>query len=52
MTNSVLLVISVLVFLLLITGLVLMVREFMGMMEEASPEVKHWLDTSDDKKSK
>jgi len=50
MSNSILLVISVLVFLLLITGLVLMVREFLGIMEEASPEVKHWLDSSNDKK--
>ena len=52
MSTTVLLIISVLVFLLLITGLVLMVREFLGIMEEASPEVKNWLDTSNDKKSK
>jgi hypothetical protein len=50
MSTTVLLIISVLVFLLLITGLVLMVREFLGIMEEASPEVKHWLDSSNDKK--
>ena len=50
MSTTVLLIISVLVFLLLITGLILMVREFMGMMDEASPEVKHWLDTRNDKK--
>ncbi|MCE7505402.1 hypothetical protein LZG75_04030 [Polynucleobacter sp. IMCC30063] len=50
MSNTVLLIISIFVFCLLVTGLLLMVREFMGMMEEASPEVKHWLDTSNDKK--
>ena len=50
MSTTVFLIISVLVFLLLITGLVLMLREFMGMMDEASPEVKNWLDTSNDKK--
>ncbi|CAN1495176.1 FERM_F1_EPB41L2 domain containing protein [Burkholderiaceae bacterium] len=50
MSNTVLLIISIFVFCLLVTGLVLMVREFLGIMEEASPEVKHWLDSSKDKK--
>ncbi len=50
MSNTVLLIISIFVFCLLVIGLLLMVREFMGLMEEASPEVKHWLDTSNDKK--
>ena len=50
MSNTVLLIISIFVFCLLVTGLLLMVREFMGIIEEASPEVKHWLDTSNDKK--
>jgi hypothetical protein len=51
MSNTTLLFISIFVFCLLITGLYLMVREFMGEVSEAFPDVNEWLD-SDKKKKK
>ncbi|QWE13885.1 hypothetical protein [Polynucleobacter sp. AP-Sving-400A-A2] len=50
MSDSTLLVISIFVFCLLIIGLYLMVREFMGEVSDAFPDVNEWLDT--DKKKK
>jgi hypothetical protein len=38
------------VFGLLIIGLVLMVREFMGEFSDAFPEIAAWLNSSDKKK--
>jgi hypothetical protein len=50
MSNTTLLLISVFVFCLLLIGLYLMVREFMGEVSDAFPDVNEWLDT--DKKKK
>ena len=50
MSNTNLLLISIFVFCLLIIGLYLMVREFMGEVQDAFPDVNEWLDT--DKKKK
>jgi hypothetical protein len=51
MSNLSLLLISIIVFCLLIAGLYLMVREFMGEVSDAFPDVNEWLD-SDKKKKK
>ena len=51
MSNTTLLLISIFVFCLLITGLYFMVREFMGEVQDAFPDVNEWLD-SDKKKKK
>ena len=52
MSNTTLLLISVFVFCLMVIGLILMVREFMGEVQDAFPEVKEWLDTSSEKPKK
>jgi uncharacterized protein YneF (UPF0154 family) len=51
MSNTTLLLISIFVFALLVIGLYLMVREFMGEVRDAFPDVNEWLD-SDSKKKK
>jgi hypothetical protein len=51
MSNTNLLLISIFVFCLLIAGLYYMVREFMGEVQDAFPEINEWLD-SDQKKKK
>jgi H+/Cl- antiporter ClcA len=51
MSNTTLLLISIFVFCLLLAGLYLMVREFMGEVRDAFPDVNEWLD-SDQKKKK
>jgi hypothetical protein len=51
MSNTTLLLISIFVFCLLIAGLYYMVREFMGEVRDAFPDVNEWLD-SDKKKKK
>jgi len=51
MSDTNLLIIAVFVFCLLVAGLYLMVREFMGDVSEAFPDVNEWLD-SDKKKKK
>lgn len=51
MSNTVLLLLSIFVFSLLIAGLYYMVREFMGEVQDAFPDVNEWLD-SDKKKKK
>ncbi|NQW69064.1 MAG: hypothetical protein HQ457_01655 [Betaproteobacteria bacterium] len=51
MSDTTLLFISIFVFCLLVVGLYLMVREFMGEVSEAFPDVNEWLD-SDKKKKK
>lgn len=51
MNDTNLLIIAVFVFCLLVAGLYLMVREFMGDVSEAFPDVNEWLD-SDKKKKK
>ena len=51
MSNTTLLLVSIFVFALLVIGLYLMVREFMGEVSEAFPDVNEWLD-SDKKKKK
>ena len=51
MSNTTLLLLSVFVFSLLIAGLYFMVREFMGEVQDAFPDVNEWLD-SDKKKKK
>ena len=51
MSDTNLLLISIVVFCLLIAGLYLMVREFMGQVSDAFPDVNEWLD-SDKKKKK
>jgi preprotein translocase subunit SecG len=50
MSDTNLLIISIVVFCLLIIGLYLMVREFMGEVSDAFPDVNEWLNT--DKKKK
>jgi H+/Cl- antiporter ClcA len=50
MSDTNLLIIAVFVFCLLVAGLFLMVREFMGQASEAFPDVNEWLDQ--DKKKK
>ena len=50
MSNTTLLLLSIFVFCLLIAGLYFMVREFMGEVQDAFPDVNEWLDT--DKKKK
>jgi hypothetical protein len=50
MSNTTLLLISIFVFCLLIAGLYYMVREFMGEVRDAFPDVNEWLDS--DKKNK
>jgi len=52
MSNTTLLLLSVFVFFLMVIGLVLMVREFMGNVQDTFPEVKEWLDTKEDKPKK
>jgi hypothetical protein len=52
MSNTTLLLLSVFVFFLMVIGLVLMVREFMGDVQDTFPEVKEWLDTKEDKPKK
>ncbi len=51
MSNTTLLLVSIFVFCLLIAGLYYMVREFMGEVQDAFPDVNEWLD-SDKKKKK
>jgi hypothetical protein len=51
MSNTTLLLVSIFVFCLLIAGLYFMVREFMGDVQDAFPDVNEWLD-SDQKKKK
>jgi hypothetical protein len=51
MSDTNLLLISIVVFCLLIAGLYLMVREFMSQVSDAFPDVNEWLD-SDKKKEK
>jgi hypothetical protein len=51
MSNTTLLLLSIFVFCLLIAGLYYMVREFMGEVQDAFPDVNEWLD-SDKKKRK
>jgi len=50
MSDTTLLLLSIFVFSLLIAGLYYMVREFMGEVLDAFPDVNEWLDT--DKKKK
>ncbi|MCF8194466.1 MAG: hypothetical protein K9J38_00545 [Polynucleobacter sp.] len=50
MSNTTLLLISIGVFCLLIIGLVLMIREFMGNFSDAFPEIAEWLNSSNEKK--
>ena len=50
MSNTTLLLISIGVFCLLIIGLVLRIREFMGNFSDAFPEIAEWLNSSNDKK--
>ena len=50
MSNINLLLVSIFVFCLLIAGLYYMVREFMGEVQDAFPDVNEWLDF--DKKKK
>jgi hypothetical protein len=50
MSDTNLLIIAIFVFCLLVAGLYLMVREFMGEVSDAFPDVNEWLDT--DKKKK
>ncbi len=50
MSNTNLLLISIFVFCLLIAGLYLMVREFMGEVQDAFPDINEWLDTDKNKK--
>jgi hypothetical protein len=49
MSNTTLLLVSVFVFFLMVIGLALMVREFIGEVQDTFPEVKEWLDTKEDK---
>jgi hypothetical protein len=51
MSDTTLLLLSIFVFCLLIAGLYYMVREFMGEVQDAFPDVNEWLD-SDKKKKK
>jgi hypothetical protein len=51
MSNTTLLLISIFVFCLLITGLYFMVREFMGEVQDAFPDVNEWLDSDKNKKN-
>ncbi|MBU3620444.1 hypothetical protein [Polynucleobacter sp. CS-Odin-A6] len=50
MSDTTLLIFAVFIFCLLVAGLYLMVREFMGQASEAFPDVNEWLDQ--DKKKK
>ena len=50
MSDTNLLIISIVVFCLLIIGLYLMVREFMGEVSDAFPDVNEWLNTEKKKK--
>ncbi len=50
MSNTTLLIISISVFCLLILGLILMIREFMGNLSDAFPEIAEWLNSSNEKK--
>jgi preprotein translocase subunit SecG len=50
MSNTTFLLISIGVFCLLILGLILMVREFMGDLSAAFPEIAEWLNSSNEKK--
>jgi preprotein translocase subunit SecG len=50
MSNTTFLLISIGVFCILIIGLILMVREFMGAFSDAFPEIAEWLNSSNEKK--
>ncbi|MBT8562897.1 hypothetical protein G6710_00270 [Polynucleobacter paneuropaeus] len=50
MSNTTLLLVSIFVFSLLIAGLYYMVREFMGELQDAFPDVNEWLDSEQKKK--
>ncbi len=50
MSNTTLLLISIFVFCLLIAGLYYMVREFIGEVQDAFPDIKEWLDSDNKKK--
>jgi hypothetical protein len=50
MSDTNLLIIAIVVFCLLVAGLYLMVREFMGEVSDAFPDVNEWLDTEKKKK--
>lgn len=52
MSDATLLVFAVFIFCLLVAGLYLMVREFMGEVSDAFPDVNEWLDTDKQKKEK
>jgi hypothetical protein len=50
MSNTTLLLLSIFVFCLLIAGLYYMVREFMGEVQDAFPDVNEWLDSDKNKR--
>ena len=50
MSNTTFLLISVVVFCLLILGLILMIRDFMGNFSDAFPEIAAWLYSNKEKK--
>ena len=50
MSNTTLFFVSIFVFALMVIGLYFMIREFMGEVSEAFPDVNEWLDSEKKKK--